>query len=166
MGGSSSNLLPAPMGFEFMCIHFTAPDRIKVIYANDQEINIIRETIMHHWSRGIQEEMTEFGTAREFKLKGIQEEMTKFGTVREFKLKGNPFSYMSSAEQAIEAKKLATQLLYKLYNFGCKLLVSSDLSMTIGLTTWIFHREQTIHDPDVVADDSRMARFVLSLNGE
>ena len=77
-------------------------------------------------------------------LLGIQEEMVKFGTAREFKLKGNPFSYMTSAEQAIEAKKLAAQLLYKLHNFGCKLLVSSDLAMTNDLTTWIFHREQTV----------------------
>ena len=33
-------------------------------------------------------------------------------------------------------------MLFRLFNQGCKLLVSSDLTQTADLTTWMFHREQ------------------------
>ena len=70
--------------------------------------------------------------------------MKKLGSATEFKLKGNPFSSVSSAKEAIDAKRLASHLLRTLFNNGCKLLVSSDLAMTEDLTTWVFHREQTV----------------------
>ena len=43
----------------------------------------------------------------------------------------------------MNSRKLAATILYRFYNQGLKLLVSSDLSQTTDLTTWIFHREQT-----------------------
>ena len=52
MGGNHSNLLPVPLGFDYMVITFRAFDRIRIIYANDQEINLIRETITQHWPKG------------------------------------------------------------------------------------------------------------------
>ena len=52
MGGNQSDLHQVPMGFEFMCITFKSSDQMIVIYANDQEVNLIRETIEHHWTNG------------------------------------------------------------------------------------------------------------------
>ena len=46
MGGAESNLLPMPMGFDYMCITFRAYDRIRMIYATEQEINLVRQTIL------------------------------------------------------------------------------------------------------------------------
>ena len=74
---------------------------------------------------------------------GIQEEKNLLGNAHEFKLRGNPFYALTSFEEAVCARKLGCQLLFRLYNMGCKLLLSSDLSRTADLTTWIFHREQT-----------------------
>ena len=53
MGSNQSDLHPVPMGFEFMCITFKYSDQMIVIYANDQEVNLIRETIEHHWTNGM-----------------------------------------------------------------------------------------------------------------
>ena len=66
----------------------------------------------------------------------------KCGSAYQFKLHGTPFAPGTSAEEAVNIRKLATQLLFHLFNQGCKLVISSDLSQTIDLTTWIFHREQ------------------------
>ena len=75
---------------------------------------------------------------------GIQEEIPSLGSAYEFKLKGNPFWRLSSGEEAILARKLAANLLFMYYNQGLKLLISSNLSQTTDLTTWIFHRETAI----------------------
>ena len=77
-------------------------------------------------------------------LTGIQHEEMRFGNGYEFKLKDNPFAEYSSASQAIEARKLACQLLFRLFNQGLKLLISSDLAQTTDLATWLFHREETV----------------------
>ena len=68
----------------------------------------------------------------------------RLGSGYEFKLKDNPFAEKSSSSQAIEARKLACQLLFRLFNQGLKLLISSDLAQTTELATWLFHREETI----------------------
>ena len=75
---------------------------------------------------------------------GIQEEIPSLGSANEFKLKGNPFWRLSSGEEAILARKLAANILFMYYNQGLKLLVSSNLSQTTDVTTWIFHRETAI----------------------
>ena len=75
---------------------------------------------------------------------GIQREELRLGSGYEFKLKDSPFAEYSSSQQAIDARKLACQLLYRLYNQGLKLLISSDFAQTTDLATWMFHREQTI----------------------
>lgn len=125
MGGSHSNLVPMPVGFDYMSITFRVTDRIRVYYATSQEINIIRETLQRHW-------------------KGIQREEGKLGHGYEFKVNGNPFCSASSGETAIAARKFANHLLYRLYNSGLKLLLSSDLAQTEDVATWLFHREETV----------------------
>ena len=52
MGGNYSNLLPVPLGFDYMVITFRAYDRIRMIYATDQEVRMIRDTITQHWPKG------------------------------------------------------------------------------------------------------------------
>ena len=47
-------------------------------------------------------------------------------------------------KQSIGAKHLANQLLFRLHNHGCKLIVSSELCQTIIYDTWFLHREQTV----------------------
>ena len=59
-------------------------------------------------------------------------------------MKKKPFAKSSPSEQAISAKHLANQLLFRLYNHGCKLLVSTELSQFTIRGTWILHREQTV----------------------
>ena len=49
MGGNHSNLVPVPFGFDYMTITFKNAERIRVYYATDQEINIIREIIQKNW---------------------------------------------------------------------------------------------------------------------
>ena len=61
----------------------------------------------------------------------------------EFKLKGNAFCDYTSLQEAINLRKLCCQLLFRLYNLGCKLIISSNLAQKTDLTTWIFHKEQT-----------------------
>ena len=78
-----------------------------------------------------------------FSFAGIQEEKAIWGSAYEFKLKGNPFCISFSTQDAIQARIVATNLLFRFCNSGLKLLVSSDLSQTTDLTTWIFHREAT-----------------------
>eukprot|EP00112_Aurelia_sp_Birch-Aquarium-sp1_P017316 Seg4.2 transcript_id=Seg4.2/GoldUCD/mRNA.D3Y31 product="hypothetical protein" protein_id=Seg4.2/GoldUCD/D3Y31 len=124
MGANESNIVPMPEGFNYMCITFRAMDRIRVFYATKQEIDIVRETV------------------KTFCPRGIQEEKIKCGSAYQFKLHGTPFAPRTSAEEAVNTRKLAAQLLFRLFNQGCKLLVSSDLSQSIDLTTWMFHREQ------------------------
>ena len=76
-------------------------------------------------------------------LLGVQREYHVLGSAYEFKIKGNPFSSVTSADDAINARKLATTLLFLFYSKGLKLLVSSKLSQNFDLSTWIFHREVT-----------------------
>ena len=49
MGGNQSNLVPMPFGFDYMTIAFRYTDRIRMFYATDQEINIVREIIQRNW---------------------------------------------------------------------------------------------------------------------
>ena len=49
MGGNHSNLVPVPFGFDYMTMTLRDNDRIRVYYATDQEINIIREIIQKNW---------------------------------------------------------------------------------------------------------------------
>ena len=74
---------------------------------------------------------------------GIQREEARIGCGYEFILKGSPFAWFLSSADFDEASKLACHMLYGLYNYGLKLLVSSNLSQTTDLVTWLFHREQT-----------------------
>jgi len=124
MGGNHSNLVPVPFGFDYLTITFKNVERICVYYATDQELCIIREIIQKNW-------------------KGIQREGARSGCGYEFTLKGSPFTWLLSSAELDEASKLACHMLYGLYNHGLKLLVSSNLSQTTDLATWLFHREQT-----------------------
>jgi len=123
MGLEQSNLIPMPAGFDYMTVTLRATDRIRLIYPTQLEINTTREIILQQWPKGIQQELPLLGSAYEFKLAGF------------------PFGKGASTEDAIQSRKLAANLLSRYYNQGLKLLVSSDLTQTTDLTTWIFHRE-------------------------
>ena len=69
--------------------------------------------------------------------------MSLFGSTYGFQLKGNPFCEIPPTEDAIQSRKLAANLLFRYYNQGLKSLVSSHLTQTTDMTTWIFHRETT-----------------------
>ena len=126
MGVGTSDLIPKEPGFEYMSITLRTTDRIRVIYARDQEINMIREVIRQVWS------------------KGIQEEIVKVGSVHEFKLRGTPFFNGWSTEEGINTKLLVCHLLYRLHNAGWKLITATDLTRTHDFTTWFFQRSS--HD--------------------
>jgi len=123
MGAEQSNIIPMPIGFDFMTMTFRGTDQIRLTYPTEQDINTTREVIMEFWP------------------KGVQMEMPLLGSTYGFKLKGNPFCDIPSTEDAIQSRKLAANLLFRYYNQGLKLLVSSYLTQTTYLTTWIFHRE-------------------------
>ena len=128
MGGNQSNLPPRPlpprpMGFDQLCIVIRATDKLRIVLGTDHEISIIRQVIEETWPRGIQQEM--------FKLNGVHE----------FKLKGNPFSVATSSSDAIMSRKMAGCVLHRLYRDGWRLQVSSDLTRTTDLTTWIFRKD-------------------------
>lgn len=123
MGGNQSNLPPRPLGFEYMCIAVRETDKFRVILATDREISIIRQVIQESWPKGIQQET--------FKMNGVHE----------FKLKGNPFCVATSSSDAIISRKMAGNVLHRLYHDGWKLQMSSDLTQTTDLTTWIFKKD-------------------------
>ena len=126
MGGAVSDLIHKEPGFEYMSITLRTTDKIRVVYASDQEVNIVRDVIQQTWP------------------KGIQQEGVKLRSVHDFKLNGNPFMEGSSSEDASNARLLACDLLYRLHNSGWKLITSSDLARTHDLTTWFFQR--SAHD--------------------
>ncbi len=121
MGGETSSLIPKPTGFDYLSITLRFPDRLRLIYAEEREISCVREAVLQHWKKGIQEEISKFGA-------------------QEFKIKGTPFS-LSLSNDDTASRYMACNMLFRLFNVGCKLLVSSDLSQTSDLATWFFHRE-------------------------
>lgn len=125
MGGNQSNLPPRPMGFEYMCIAVRETDKLRIVLGTDREISIIRQVIEESWPKGIQQET--------FKMNGVHE----------FKLKGNPFCAGTSSSDAIISRKMAGNVLHRLYRDGWKLQMSSDLTQTTDLTTWIFKQDTT-----------------------
>ncbi|KAL9969936.1 hypothetical protein ACROYT_G022221 [Oculina patagonica] len=60
--------------------------------------------------------------------------------VHEFKLIGYPFAKNISSNDAVLSRKMAGSVLHRLYRDGWKLLISSDLTRTMDLTTWIFKK--------------------------
>ena len=122
MGGAESNLAPRPLGFEYMCIAVRPSDKLRVIYGTDYEISIIRQVIKETW------------------LPGIQRESFMLNGVHEFKLSGYPFAVNISSSNAALSRKMAGGILHRLYRDGWKLIVSSDLTRTTDLTTWIFKK--------------------------
>ena len=122
MGGSQSNLPPRPLGFEYMCIAVRPSDKLRVIYGTDYEISIIRQVIQEAW------------------LPGIQRETFMLNGVHEFKLSGYPFAVNISSSNAVLSRRMAGSVLHRLYRDGWKLLISSDLTRTADLTTWIFKK--------------------------
>ena len=122
MGGSQSNLPPRPLGFEYMCIAVRPSDKLRVIYGTDYEISIIRQVIEATW------------------LPGIQRETFMLNGVHEFKLSGYPFAVNISSSNAVLSRRMAGGVLQRLNRDGWKLLISSDLTRTSHLTTWIFKK--------------------------
>ena len=131
MGVGTSDLIPKEPWFEYMSIILRTPDRVRVIYGRDQEINMIREVIRQVWS------------------KGIQDEIVKLGSAHEFKLRGTPFWDGWSTEEAINTRLLVCHLLYRLHNAGWKLITASDLTRTDDFNTWFFQRSSHDFCPNI-----------------
>ncbi|XP_078343312.1 uncharacterized protein LOC144629028 [Oculina patagonica] len=123
MGGNQSNLPPRPLGFEYMCIAIRQTDKMRVILGTDREISIIRQVVEESWPKGIQEET--------FKMNGVHQ----------FKLKGNPFSTVASSSEAVDSRKMAANVLHRLYRDGWRLLMAGDYTQTTDLATWIFKKD-------------------------
>ena len=124
MGGNHSDLLPRPLGFEYLCIAIRPNDKIRVILGTSHEVSIIRQIIEETWPQGIQRE--------QFLLNGVHE----------FKMRGNPFRVYTSSTEAAASRIMAGSILHRLHRDGWKLLTSSDLTRTTDLTTWIFKKMQ------------------------
>ncbi|XP_078343323.1 uncharacterized protein LOC144629038 isoform X2 [Oculina patagonica] len=126
MGGNQSNLPPRPLGFEYMCIAIRETDTMRVILGTDREISIIRQVVEESWPKGIQEET--------FKMNGVYQ----------FKLKGNPFSTVDTDEsstEAVDSRKMAANVLHRLYQDGWRLLMAGDYTQRIDIATWIFKKD-------------------------
>ena len=121
MGGSQSILPPRPLGFEYMCIAFREPDKLRVILGTVHEATIIRQTIQESWPAGIQKES--------FKLNGVHK----------FQLMLCPFE-TSSLNEAVVVRQMAERILHRLLQDGWKLQTSSNLTQTTDLTSWIFKK--------------------------
>ena len=122
MGGAHSNLPSRPLGFEYFCIAVRSSDKLRVILGTDYEVNIIRQAIRESWHLG------------------IQNESSQLNGVHEFKLNGRPFLLNISFGDAVMSRRMAGNILHRLYREGWKLLLSSDLTRTTELTTWIFKK--------------------------
>ena len=121
MGGSQSILPPRPLGFEYMCIAFREPDKLRIILGTVHEATIIRQTIQKSWPPGIQKES--------FKLNGVHK----------FQLMLCPFE-TSSLNEAVVVRQMAERILRRLLQDGWKLQTSSNLTQTTDLTSWIFKK--------------------------
>lgn len=122
MGGNHSDLLPRPLGFNYLCIAIRPNDKLRVILGTSREISIVRQIIEETWPPGIQRE--------QFMLNGVHE----------FKMRGNPFQVYTSSTDAVASRRMAGNILHRLQRDGWKLLISSDLTRTTDLTTWIFKK--------------------------
>ena len=120
--GAQASLPPRPLGFEYFCIAVRSSDKLRVILGTDHEVSIIRQVIKESWPQG------------------IQNESPHINGVHEFKLNGRPFQLNISSSDAIMSRRMAGSLLDRLHRDGWKLLVSSDLTRTTDLTSWIFKK--------------------------
>ncbi|XP_078368412.1 uncharacterized protein LOC144652262 [Oculina patagonica] len=123
MGENQTDLPPRPLGFEYMCIAIREADKMRVILGTDREISIIRQVVEESWP------------------KGIQEEISKMNGVHQFKLKGKPFSIISSSTEAENSRKMAANVLHRLYRHGWRLQMAGNFTQTTDLATWIFKKD-------------------------
>ncbi len=124
MGAETSNLVPKPAGFDYMTVTFYLDNRIRMLYAEEKEVNIVREVIQQQWK------------------KGIKEEISRFDGAHDFEMNGKPFNPGAPAEKFAATRRMTLDILFRLYNVGCKFLFSSDLVRVKSLASWFFHREQ------------------------
>lgn len=128
MGGvESSQLTEIPPGFEYMCIVINKPDGVRVVHGGDRELSIIKEAIEESWKMG-------FDANQKSKCHGY---------VQSFKLSGIPFDKGSPQQYALEARKMFSQILWKLNNAGWKLLMTTDLSRKMAFGTFFFVKQET-----------------------
>ena len=122
MGGNQSNLNPPPQGFQHLCIAIRPSDKLLIIHGTHHlEISTIRQLIEEAWPTG------------------IQREQYLFSGVHEFKLKGYPFQVFTSSTNAA-SWIMAGSILHRLHRDGWKLLISSNKTRTMNLTTWFFKK--------------------------
>lgn len=127
MGGGCSLPLPSLPTNNYMAIAITMSDRMTLLYAGQQEIDIVRQSILTFWN-GINQEKV--------KLEVQNSPLTCY----EFKLRGYPFTMLGDTQSSIQIRRMTSKILFDLYNIGWKLMISSDLSRYSDLTTWIFQR--------------------------
>ncbi|XP_066921998.1 uncharacterized protein [Clytia hemisphaerica] len=132
MGSGCSAPLPDLPYKDIMAMSFRN-DSIVCFYASKAELEITRNAILRCWPGGIQREGP----------KNLDEEHPDVGEPKcyKFKLTGYPFTIGGSKENSTAVRRMATAMLFELYNLGWKLLVSSDLSRTMDVGTWFFQKE-------------------------
>jgi len=107
MGGGCSLPLPSLPTNNYMAIAITMSDRMTLLYAGQQEIDIVRQSILTFWN-------------------GINQEKVKLETQNsslqcyEFKLRGYPFQTVGEACKSIQIRRMTTKILFDLYNIGWK----------------------------------------------
>lgn len=108
-------------------------DSIICFYAGKAELDAVRNAITQYYINGLQEE----------KAKNLNPDNPDPGPPKcyKFKLNGFPFTIGSSKELSMSVRRMATKILFDLYNYGWKLLVSSDLSRTMDVGTWFFRKQ-------------------------
>jgi len=90
-----------------MAIAITMSDRMTLLYAGQQEIDIVRQSILTFWN-GINQEKV--------KLEVQNSPLTCY----EFKLRGYPFTMLGDTQSSIQIRRMTSKILFDLYNIGWK----------------------------------------------
>ncbi|KAF9095380.1 hypothetical protein BGX23_000606 [Mortierella sp. AD031] len=110
---------------DMFCVSFGSSDKLRVIDASVEVVNVVRQAIQTQWKYGISREQ--------------QESVSK---AWEFKLNGCP--WYPGGSEAVYARMMLSQVLANLRALGYKLYTSSDISMGSGegrdAESWVFRR--------------------------
>jgi len=131
MGGGCSLPLPTLPTNNHMAIVVSNLDKIQLLYAGQQEIDIVRQAILTCWD-GINHEKV--------KLEVQNSSLTCY----EFELIGYPFKVATTNHKCVQINRMTSKILFALYNIGWKLMISTDLSLLYDATTWIFQRQAVV----------------------
>ncbi len=134
MGSSESIPLAATSAdFHYFCLTFRTPDKINLIHANQEIMQIVRSAIQHNWTADIQKE-------------------TDTLAMKQLQVHGNPFCLTTSRDEALQSKRMCCEMLVRLKQAGWLVDVSTDLTQTQDLTSWFLRSEGHMHESNVKTD--------------